>query len=167
MINGPWGGRECVAFPVSSVPCSLRRGLRIRATHPDHCDPTTVIRIGGPVESAGLKGGAGGSAAGAVGETPANPPIRWQRSEKALHFRRTGSRPTPALFALSLPESPPTSFPRVLPEVVMSVVNYMIRFSTPFSGVRGFGVTLENMFWTGPFQVGQAYRDGVLCGHFT
>jgi hypothetical protein len=54
-----------------------------------------------------------------------------------------------------------------LPEVVMSVVNYMIRFSTPFSGVRGFGVTLQNIFWTGPFQVGQAYRDGVLCGHFT
>jgi hypothetical protein len=28
-------------------------------------------------------------------------------------------------------------------------------------------VTLQNIFWTGPFQVGQVYRDGVVCGHFT
>lgn len=47
------------------------------------------------------------------------------------------------------------------------VVNYLIRMVSHQTGQYEFMVSLANAFWTGPFQVGSVYRDGVVVGQFT
>ena len=47
------------------------------------------------------------------------------------------------------------------------IVNYVIRLTTQQMGQAQFQISMQNAFWTGPFQVGTVYRDGAAVGQFT